>query len=225
MAGFKWSEVRDRIKNRLRDTKTVRSYSDALLLELANDEQQELASDLIEFDPSLFLKMESTTAEASRDTYDLPKDFAKVMWIERGDYGTLFPKIPIVPPDQLEKFRYRGVDAGFYTTYTSLPTIQREAIALIGDRFRVVPTPQSTTPVWRIWYQPVQPDITGDEEPVAIPRRFTILLVLGTCLRALRTLKEDASDFQKEHDAAWERMRRDADRESEPPIVVPAVWT
>ena len=225
MAGYKWSEVRDRIKNRLRDTKTVRSYSDAFLLELANDEQQELAGDLQELDPTLFLKASPViTAEASRDVYDLPKDFQKVAWIERADYGTLNPKVAIVAPDLLERYRFRGPFSAFYSLYTSELTAVPEAISLLGDRFRVAPTPESTTPQWRIWYTPTLPDVKGDEDAVEIPRRYTLLLVLGTCIRALRTLKEDYSDFAEERAEALGRMKRDADREDNAPILIPPAW-
>ena len=101
----------------------------------------------------------------------------------------------------------------------------REVAYLQGDQIIIVPTPKSAALTYRLFYYPLPSELFGDEDRVSIPDEFRTVFVLDIACRALNEIKEDASALDREKDMEWERLRRDAWRtQDEPLIVPPCMW-
>lgn len=183
------SEARTRLRQRLKDTDSPYNFSDALLYTYMENAIREIGTAVREVDPNVFLTFrdvngytDALDAAASGsqgyEFYPLPADCGAVRWIERGD-GSLHYKLWDSSARDQEAARQSM--SGIYgratvdgSTYVSIPTFGGfETAAVFGDRFRVIPPPTASGPVYRVFYERRAAFPDGDNEVLEdVPELF-----------------------------------------------------
>lgn len=222
MPGIIWSTLRSNIQGRLRD-ENARTWTAAQLLRIANGAQRHVVMRAWDMDPALFLKANDIRSEANRDSYDLPRDFGRLQWFERGDLGANYkPHIRVIEATEANSYRYGTIFARWYDDHPQDARQTAESIYLIGNsKFVVVPTPTVATRIYRCYYLALPADLIGTSDVSALPVKFQTIFELETCIRAMREAKEDYTYFADEATREWALLARAGDRNADADIVLP----
>lgn len=194
---LKVSEARTRERTRLRDNAT--HYDNATLDDMRLASIRAIAATIRGVWPDYYNARKTYNlytdaidpAPDRAEFYALPADFAALRWIERAD-GSWHPKLTRLSPSKQEAARFAGPLIGtidFLNGTSTFPVPLTGAMlsyAMYGDRFRIIPPPQSTTTMQVDLFYVRQPkQFAADDELLDLPTEFEEALVLDTCARVL----------------------------------------
>ena len=187
------SAARTKVRQRIRDTVATYEYSDTLLDTYLAPALKEIAVAVRDVDPDFYLRSRITTGytdaldpapsgQQGFEFYSLAPNFMSLRWLERFDNGIVQYEIPSCSARDQELNRYGfgrptriAVTGG--STYTRSWAGGRETVSVHGAKFRIVPPPTATGPVWRMWFNADPEVATGEAENLDIPSAFEEALI------------------------------------------------
>lgn len=234
--GVKRSTALSAVRTRIADTQTTYQYSDAFLKEQLTASLREMETEIRDVAPEYFLTYQDRAGytdaldPGTYEFYALPADLSRLEWIERSDLSWR-PKIWQYKPHDAEYGRFGGranwpgtVAAGGETF--SVPIAEAtESVSIFGDRFRILPAPSASGPIYRAFYVRAIRIPEGDDDILDVPAQFEEPLLLSTGIRALERDQDPlAQTLSRRLAADLDRAKRNLTGRNGRRMILKASW-